>query len=119
MRTQRAPIPGCIGATEDTAMRRVAAAGTRRTLPDDPLIRADDLFQEALEVGAVELRQGPLVLLHAPLPEVEVDVGDAVLDRRPERPPVLRHQPPQARPGDLVSQPPAVVVRDELVELAG
>ena len=58
-----------------------------------------------------------VVLLHPPLPEVEVDVRDAVLDRRPERPAVLRHQPPEARPRHLVAQRPAVVVADQLLQL--
>ena len=42
-------------------------------LPD--LVLARDLVQQPLEARAVELGDGPLVLLHAPLPEVEVDVA--------------------------------------------
>src|SRR3954447_11534933 len=76
-----------------------------------------DVLAELLEVGAVELLHGPLVLLHAPAPEVEVERRDAVLDRRPERPPVLGHETVQAGPRDLVYERAAVVVGDELVEL--
>ena len=45
--------------------------------------------QEPLEVGTGEGGLGPLVLLHAPGPEVELDGADGVLDRRPQRPSVL------------------------------
>src|SRR5262245_9355310 len=78
---------------------------------------ARDVLEQAPEVGAVELQDGPLVMLHAPFPEVEVDLGDAVLNRGPERPSVLRHEPPEACASGLVSKRPAVVVANELVEL--
>ena len=53
--------------------------------------------------GPPKVGLGPLVLLHPPRPEVEVDGARAVLDRRPQRPAVLRHQPPQAGPRQLVA----------------
>ena len=60
--------------------------------------------QQVVEVGAVELRDGQVVLLHAPGPEVEVDRADLGLDRGPQRPAVPRHQAEQPGPGDLVAQ---------------
>ena len=68
-------------------------------------------------MGAFELGDGALVLLHPPAPEVEVDVGNAVLDGRPERPAVLRHEAPQPGARNLVGERPPVVVGDQLVEL--
>src|SRR5438309_95370 len=76
-----------------------------------------DVLAEAGEVGPVELRDRALVLLHAPGPEVEVDRGHAVLNRCPERPPVLRHEAPEAGAGDLVCKRPPVVMLHQLLEL--
>src|ERR1700712_2948875 len=76
-----------------------------------------DVLHELVELRPVELRDRALVLLHAPAPEVEVERRDAVLDRGPERPAVLRDETPQARPRDLVGERAPVVVADELVEL--
>src|SRR5262249_691038 len=70
-----------------------------------------DGLGEAGEIRPVELLHGALVLLHAPAPEVEVDGGDAVLDRGPERPAVLGHEAPEAGARDLVHERTAVVVR--------
>src|SRR3954469_5241414 len=75
-----------------------------------------DVLAELREVGAVELLDRALELLHAPAPEVEVDRRDAVLDRRPQHPAVLGHQAVQPRAGDLVGEWRAVVVADELLE---
>src|SRR4051794_36797848 len=75
------------------------------------------LLEEVLELRPVELGDRAVVLLHRPLPEVEVDRADRVLDRAPERPAVLRHQSPQARPGDPMAQQLPVVRLHQLVEL--
>src|SRR5256885_16512381 len=85
-----------------------------RRPPRSTLFPYTTLFRsQPREVGAVKLRPGALVLFHAPFPEVEVDLGHAVLDRGPQRPAVLRHQPPQPCPGDLVAQRSAVVRSEE------
>src|SRR6476646_9590174 len=97
--------------------RRRVYRTAQETPPPAGSVRALDVTDEAVEVRAVELGDGAVVLVHPPRPEVEVDVRDTVLDRRPERPAVLRHEPPQAGPGDLVHQVLAVVVADKLVEL--
>src|SRR4051812_12929366 len=77
------------------------------------------LLEQALELRTVELGHGPVVLLHRPLPEVEVDRADRALDRAPERPAVLRHQSPQPGPGDAVPEQSSVVRLHQLVELLG
>src|SRR3954452_23008077 len=64
------------------------------TITQRASVRTPGLVEQRLEVRAVELGHRALVLLHPPGPEVEVDVRHAVLDRRPQRPPVLRHQAP-------------------------
>src|SRR5215470_4912095 len=84
---------------------------------DTGLVLALHVCHQLLELRPVELLDGPLVLLHRPAPEVEVEVGDSVLDRAPERPAVLRHQAPQPCARDLVAQRPAPVGGDELLEL--
>src|SRR5437764_15335186 len=96
---------------------RRGARGERLEPGTGELVGALHVLEHLLELRAVELLDGPLVLLHRPAPEVEVDVGDPVLDRAPERPAVLRHQAPRASPRDLVAKRPAVVVGDELLEL--
>src|SRR6476646_5537268 len=98
--------------------RRRVYRTAQETPPPAGSVRALDVTDEAVEVGAVELADGAVVLVHPPRPEVEVDVRDAVLDRRPERPAVLRHEAPEAGPRDLVGEVLAVVVAHELVELA-
>ena len=71
----------------------------------------------ASKSGTVELLHRPVVLLHRPLPEVEVEVADRVLDRAPQRPAVLRHHAEESSPGHLIGQGLAVVMGDELLEL--
>src|SRR3954468_18152989 len=78
---------------------------------------AGHLLEEPLEVRAVELRDRTLVLLQPPGPEVEVDGADGVLDGGPQRPAVLRQQPPEPGPGYPVAEQPSVVGLDQLVEL--
>ena len=51
------------------------------------------------------------------VPEVEIDVADRVLDGRPQRPPVLGHQPQQPCSRHLVGDRPAVVVGHQGLEL--
>ena len=89
----------------------------RRTLHVRPSLAASvsvcprHVGQEALEVGAGEGGLGPLVLLHPPAPEVEVDRAGRVLDGRPQRPAVLGHEAPQAGAGQVAPGGRAVVVR--------
>src|ERR1700741_3297813 len=90
---------------------RIRARAGRRS------VVTPDVLAETREVGAVELREGALVLLHAPAPEVEVDRRDPFLDRGPERPAVFGHQPPQPCSRNLVDERAPVVVRHQLVEL--
>ena len=92
-------------------IRPIPSAGShaRRRLAHGFLGRAESirplhLLEQLLEGRAVELGDGAVVLLHAPAPEVEVDVRDAVLDGGPQRPAVLRHEPPEARACHLVPQ---------------
>src|SRR3954470_7897478 len=73
------------------------------------------LLQEIREAGILELRDRPVVLLHRPLPEVELDRAHRVLDGAPEGPAVLGHQPPEPRPRDPVAQHRAVVGLHQLV----
>src|SRR5680860_1045765 len=75
--------------------------------------------EPGIEGRVVELLDSPVVLLHPPLPEVEVERAVGVLDGGPQRPAVLRHQTEQAGASDEVRPLPPVVVGDELVELVG
>src|SRR4051812_26621547 len=75
------------------------------------------VVEQTVEVRTVEGRLRPVVLLHRPLPEVEVERAHRVLDRAPESPAVLGDQPPEPRAGDPVPVQHAVVGLDELVEL--
>src|SRR3978361_548212 len=77
------------------------------------------LLEQLAELRAVELGDRPVVLLHAPLPEVEVDLADRALDRSPECPAVLGHQSPEPGPGDAMAAQPPVVRLHQLVELLG
>src|SRR3712207_1226920 len=78
---------------------------------------AGGLLEEPLEVRAVELRERPVVLLHPPGPEVEVQGADRILDRGPQRPAVLRHQPPEPSTSDAVPEQPAVVRPDQRLQV--
>src|SRR4051794_8082956 len=71
---------------------------------------------QRFEVAARELLAGSDVLLHAPLPIIEVDIADRVLDRRPQRPRVLRDQAEQPRPGCLARRRPAQVSGYQVLE---
>ena len=73
------------------------------------------ISQEPLEVGTAEGGLGPLVLLHPPRPEIESDRAGGVLDGRPQRPPALGHEAPQARPGQATAGGGAVVGTDQLL----
>src|SRR5665213_2429850 len=76
-----------------------------------------DVGDQALEQGSAEGGDGPLVLLHPPWPEGEVELAGRLLDRGPQGPSILRHQAPQAGPCDLVGQVRAVVGGDQVLEL--
>src|ERR1700689_962764 len=79
---------------------RSASVGAPSTaapsLPSPASVCPCHVDQEPLEVRPGEGGLGPAVLFHPPAPEVEVDGAGAVLDGRPQRPPVLRHDPPEA-----------------------
>src|SRR4051794_9476523 len=77
------------------------------------------LLEQLLELRAVELGDRPVVLLHAPLPEVEVDGAHRALDRSPQGPAVLGHQSPEPRPGHAMTEQFSVVRLHQLVELLG
>src|SRR6195952_1442688 len=76
-------------------------------------------LEQPLELRAVELGDRPVVLLHAPLPEVEVDRADRALDRSPEGPAVLGHQSPEPGPGHAMTEQLSVVGLHQLLELLG
>src|SRR5579862_6237880 len=96
-----------------------ARSGAPSPVPIARLISTRLLHEldEPRQLPAPEGLHRPVVLLEAPGPEVEVDLALGVLDRRPQRPPVLGHQPIEPGPCDPVGERPAVVGRDELVEL--
>src|SRR3954471_22689168 len=75
------------------------------------------LLEEGLELRPVELGHRAVVLLHRPLPEVEVDRADRALDRPPQGPAVLGHQPPEPRPGHPMTEQLPVVGLHQLLEL--
>src|SRR5690242_5308830 len=73
-------------------------------------------IEEPLEIWTVEFRDGPLVLLHPPGPEVEVDVAGGVLDGRPQGPPVLGHEPEEPSSRHLDAGMTPEVRRDQLFQ---
>src|SRR5436190_15070751 len=82
-----------------------------------PSVVPGGLLEQPVEVGAVELGDGPVVLLHRPGPEVEVDLADRVLDGAPQGPAVLRHQAPEAGAGHSMPEQLSVVGLHQLLEL--
>src|SRR5664280_2062352 len=85
--------------------------------PPHRSVVALDVPDQLLQVRPPKGGHRPLVVLQAPGPEGEVDVTGRVLDRRPQRPPVLGHEPLEARPGDPVDQRSPVVAGDQQLEL--
>src|ERR1700689_271523 len=73
--------------------------------------------QEPLEVRPGEGGLGPAVLFHPPAPEVEVDRAGAVLDGGPQRPPVLRHEPPEGGARQMAAGKLPVVRLHQLLQL--
>ena len=55
-----------------------------------------DVLHQPLEIEPSNSATARSYFSHSPGPEVEIDVGDTVLDGGPERPAVFRHQPPEA-----------------------
>src|SRR5690625_1838103 len=74
-------------------------------------------FEQPVERSRGERRSGPLVPLHAPCMEVEVERTGRVLDRAPQRPAVLRDDRLQPRTRDRRTPRGAEVRGDELLEL--
>src|SRR5215813_8654208 len=80
----------------------------------DCLVRTLHVLQELTEVTAGEALRRALEAFHRPGPEIEVQRAGRVLDRAPQRPAVLAHQPEDPGSGDLVPQRRPVVPGDQL-----
>ena len=61
----------------------VIAAVIAPVSPTRRSVLTPDILEQLPELRTLELRNRPVILLHRPAPEVEVDLGDPVLDRAP------------------------------------
>src|SRR4051812_46738277 len=101
--------------TTTRALEGKVAAPARPPLTESVI--AGHVLQEQLEVGALELGDRTVVLLHGPGPEVVVQPADGRLDRSPQRPAVLRHQRPEPRASNAVAEQPTVVGLHQLLQV--